>query len=71
MRELTANEIEQVSGGKSLAEYAGEGGAVGSILGAVTTGTIYGAMRGGVGGALLMATYGLTYNTTTYILESM
>ena len=71
MRELTSMEIEQVSGGASVGEYAAEGGAIGSILGGVVTGTIQGAMRGGVAGALVMGTFGLSYNTTSYIIDSM
>lgn len=71
MRELTALEIEQVSGGASVGEYATEGGALGSIVGGVVTGTIHGAMRGGIAGALIMGTFGLSYNATSYIIDSM
>ena len=69
MRELTAMEIEQVSGGASTGEYATEGGALGSIIGGALTNTLKGAARGGLGGALVMATFGLSFNATTYLLD--
>ena len=34
MRELTLDEIEQVSGGSAISDFATEGGAIGSIIGA-------------------------------------
>ena len=57
MRELTIDEIEQVSGGSSLGEFAADGGAIGSIAGALVTNTMSGATRGGLGGALVGASF--------------
>ncbi len=70
MRELTALEIQQVSGGSIVGDYATEGGAYGSIAGALITNTMRGAVTGGLAGALLGATFGLTYGLTSYALEN-
>ena len=70
MRELTAMEINQVSGGSlSLSDTAGTGGALGSIFGATVTGTINGAIRGGAAGALVGATFALSYNVCSGIVN--
>ena len=61
MRELTIDEIEQVSGGSSLGEFAAYGGAIGSIAWALVTNTMSGATRGGLGGALVGASFGAGY----------
>ncbi len=60
MRELTLEEIEQVSGG-GLAGYAAEGAAAGSFVGAVFTKTLYGASRAGGVGALVGVSFGIGY----------
>lgn len=69
MRELTALEINQVSGGAAIASYGVEGGAIGTIVGGVITNTVYGATRGGTLGAVLGATFGVAYETTSWLIE--
>ena len=59
MRELTLDEIEQVSGGGRIGDYAADGGGLGAIAGTLYTNTLRGAARGGVGGALLGASFGV------------
>tara|TARA_B110000858_G_scaffold89711_2_gene103744 strand:- start:8261 stop:8479 length:219 start_codon:yes stop_codon:yes gene_type:complete len=71
MRELTLDEIEQVSGGASLADYASNGAAGGSFFGAMATNTLYGAARGGAFGALMGAAYGVGYSTGTLLYDTM
>lgn len=58
MRELTLDEIEQVSGGGTISDWAAEGGAIGSMVGTLATNTMRGAARGGLGGALVGASFG-------------
>jgi hypothetical protein len=58
MRELTLDEIEQVSGGSGIGEYAADGGGLGSLVGTLSSGTLYGAARGGMVGGLLGASFG-------------
>jgi hypothetical protein len=53
MRELTLDEIEQVSGGSGIGEYAADGGGLGSLVGTLSSGTLYGAARGGMVGGYL------------------
>lgn len=69
MRELTAVEIGRVGGGSSLTDYAAQGGILGSIYGAVAEGTMAGAARFGPQGALLGAVFGLSYGTTSWLIE--
>ena len=69
MRELTALEISQVSGGAAISKYAVEGGAFGTILGGVLTNTLGGAVRAGPLGAVLGATFGVAYETTSWLIE--
>ena len=71
MRELTLNELEQVSGGTSLGEYATNGAAGGTFYGALATNTVYGAARGGSVGAVLGFSFGLGYITGTYLYDTM
>ena len=54
MRELTETEISQISDG-SVDQFAAEVGGYGSILGAMVTNSISGAIRGGAFGAVLGA----------------
>ena len=68
MRELTSDEIEQVSGG-GLASYAAEGAAGGSFLGAIATRTLYGASRGGGVGALAGMSFGLGYEAGSVLYD--
>lgn len=69
MRELTALEVGRVGGGSSLTEYAAEGGILGSIYGAVVEGTLAGAARFGHQGAILGAVFGLSYGTTSWLVD--
>lgn len=69
MRELTLEEIEQVSGGGTLGDFAADGGAAGTVLGGFFTDTLGGAARGGIGGAALGASFGLGYMAGTYLYE--
>ena len=55
MRELTSDEIEQVGGGIGIGEYAADGGGLGSIIGTLSSGTLYGAGRDEMAGGLLGA----------------
>jgi|TARA_B110000444_G_scaffold189046_1_gene178491 hypothetical protein len=58
MRELTSDEIEQVGGGIGIGEYAADGGGLGSIIGTLSSGTLYGAGRDEMAGGLLGASFG-------------
>jgi len=71
MRELTALEVSQVSGGTAISKYAVEGGALGTIFGGVMTNTLGGAVRAGPLGAVLGATFGIAYETTSWIIEQV
>ena len=55
MRELTSDEIEQV--GSGIGEYAADGGRLGSIVGTLSSVTLYGAARDGLAGGLLGASF--------------
>ena len=55
MRELTSDEIEQV--GSGIGEYAADGGGLGSIVGTLSSVTLYGAARDGMAGGLLGASF--------------
>lgn len=70
MRELTAVEIEQVSGG-SIGEFAANGGALGSVMGGIATNTLRGAIAGGAFGAVLGAAGGIGYYGGLWALEQM
>jgi hypothetical protein len=69
MRELTLDEIEQVSGGSSIGEFAADGGGLGSIAGTLATGTLYGAARGGMVGGLLGASFGAGHMAGTALYD--
>lgn len=69
MRELTALEVDRVGGGSSMTDFMGEGGALGTIYGAVVEGTLAGAGRFGAQGALLGAVFGLSYGTTSWLID--
>ena len=60
MRELTSDEIEQLGGGIGIGigEYAADGGGLGSIIGTLSSGTLYGAGRDEMAGGLLGASFG-------------
>jgi hypothetical protein len=58
MRELTLDEIEQVSGGSIIGDYAADGGALGTLGGTIFTNTLKGAARGGLVGAGMGAAFG-------------
>jgi hypothetical protein len=69
MRELTLDEIERVSGGGTIGDFAADGGAIGSILGAGIRGTISGAARGGITGAVLGGSFGIGFATGSRLYE--
>ncbi|MEX0964636.1 MAG: hypothetical protein WDZ52_11420 [Pseudohongiellaceae bacterium] len=69
MRELTLDEIEQVSGGGTIGEYTADGGGLGSIAGTLFTGTLRGAASGGMMGGLLGASFGGGYMIGTALYE--
>ncbi|PCJ25204.1 MAG: hypothetical protein COA96_07840 [SAR86 cluster bacterium] len=69
MRELTAMEIEQVSGG-SIGDFATDGGAMGTFVGGVVSNTVGGAIRGGAIGAFAGATFGIAYYGTGLMMET-
>ena len=67
MRELTEAEMEETAGGGIVGEMAADWGAVGTIIGYGSRGTIAGATRGGVHGAILGGTYGIAYGVGTEV----
>jgi hypothetical protein len=67
MRELTSEEITQVSGRGMIADYAADFGAVGTVVGYAVDSTIMGATRGGLAGAMLGASFGFGYGVGTQI----
>lgn len=69
MRELTALEVGRVGGGSWVTEYMDDGSGLGMIFGAVYEGTLAGAARFGGYGAVLGATFGLSYGLTSYLIE--
>ena len=69
MRELTALEVCRVGGGSDLTEFTATGGILGSVYGAVVEGTMAGAARFGPQGALLGAVFGLSYGTTSWLVD--
>lgn len=68
MRELTLDEIERVSGG-GIGDFAADGGAMGTIFGALATNTLAGAARGGLGGAALGASFGIGHMAGTALYD--
>ncbi|MBL4572454.1 MAG: Blp family class II bacteriocin [Gammaproteobacteria bacterium] len=70
MRELTLDEIEQVSGG-GIGSYATDGAAGGSFLGALATNTLYGAARGGAIGALGGISFGIGYEIGSALYDRL
>ena len=71
MRELTLDEIEQVSGGGTIGDFATEGGAIGSIVGAGVTGTLRGAVTGGSIGAVAGGSFGIGWGIGTALYDRL
>ena len=69
MRELTLEEQDKVVGGSYVADGATEGGAFGTVVGAVATNTLRGAATGGIWGAALGGSFGFGYGVGSYIYE--
>ncbi|MEQ8409877.1 MAG: hypothetical protein RKH07_16530 [Gammaproteobacteria bacterium] len=69
MRELTLEEQDKVVGGSYVADGATEGGAFGSLAGAVITNTVRGAVTGGAWGAVAGASFGFGYSVGSYIYD--
>lgn len=69
MRELTVSEVGQVGGGSTMTDYMGEGGALGTIYGAMVEGSMAGAARFGAQGALLGAVFGFSFRITSWIID--
>lgn len=70
MRELTELEAQAVVGGGIIADYAAEGGAIGTVVGYLGETTIMGATRGGLAGAMLGTAYGGGYMVGTFLWNS-
>ena len=72
MRELTVQEVEEVSGGSYLSDVrdlATQTGFVGSIIGYAVTGTTAGAATGGWWGAGIGAAWGLGTGLGSYAYD--
>lgn len=71
MRELSVQEQGKVSGGSKIAEFAGEGGALGTVVGGFVKGSLRGASRGGITGALYGGTFGAGYEFGNWLYEEV
>jgi len=67
MRELNVNEIGKVNGGLSALEGFNWGGAIGTVGGAVATGSTFGATRAGIIGGCLGFAFGLGFGVGTVL----
>ncbi|KID56900.1 hypothetical protein JF50_13505 [Pseudoalteromonas luteoviolacea] len=68
MRELNVREVQQVSGGDALRGF-NWGAAIGTVGGAVWTGSSAGATRGGVIGGALGFSFGFGYGVGTVLYK--
>ncbi|MGF1736910.1 hypothetical protein [Photobacterium satsumensis] len=68
MRELNMNEIQQVNGGNAL-EGFNWGAAIGTVGGAVWTGSSIGATRGGIIGGAIGFSAGLGYEVGSLMYQ--